>query len=136
MDLFSHLKTDKNIGEKNALNKKMKLIGKKYSSKNDLKNKINFENENILINKLKNNTIDDGDIHTKLKLKMKFQNLNYSSVKKNSKAKSISKNNMKLSLYEASKLKRTLNNKNRLYQINTSIKKNKNKTKYLDFLKL
>ena len=127
MDLFSHLKTDKNIGEKNALNKKMKLIGKKYSSKNDLKNKINFENENILINKLNNNTIDDGDIHTKLKLKMKFKNLNYSSVKKNSKAKSISKNNMKLSLYEASKLKRTLNNKNRLYQINTSIKKNKNK---------
>ena len=127
MDLFSHLKTDKNIGEKNALNKKMKLIGKKYSSKNDLKNKINFENENILINKLNNNTIDDGDMNIKLKLKMKFQNLNYSSVKKNSKAKSISKNNMKLSLYEASKLKRTLNNKNRLYQINTSIKKNKNK---------
>ena len=126
LDIFSHLKTDKNIGEKNALNKKLNLIKKKFSSKNDLKNQINLENENIFMQKLNNNTIDDGDTYTKLKLRMKFQNLNNSSVKKNTKAKSISKNNMKLSLFEASKLKKTQNNKNRIYQINTSIKKNKN----------
>ena len=128
MDIFSHLKTDKNTGEKNVLSKKLHLIRKKLSSKNDLKNKLNLENENnIPLYKLNNNTIDDNGTYTKLKLQMKFQNLNYSNVKKNSNTKTISKNNMKLSLLDASKLKKIKNNKNRIYQINSSIKKSKNK---------
>ena len=128
LDIFSNLKTDKKI-EKNSINKKINLIRKEINSKENLNQKINTENENIYLNnKINNNkTIDDGDMSSKMQLKMNFHNLNF-SLKKNKKAKSISKNNMKLSLFDASKLKQTKKNKNRIYGINTSIKKiNKNK---------
>ena len=130
LDIFSNIKTDNNL-EKNSMNRKIKLINKQFNSKENLNQKLNLDNENIYLNsKINNNTIDDGDMNSKIKLKMNFHNLNFSSIKKNKKAKSISKNNMKLSIFEVSKLKQVKNNKNKIFRMNTSIKKNNKNKKF------
>ena len=130
LDIFSNIKTDNNL-DKNSINKKIKLINKQFNSKESLNQKINLDNENINLTKINNNnTIDDADRNSKMKLKMNFHNLNFSSVKKNKKAKSISKNNMKLSIFEVSKLIQAKNNKNKIFRMNTSIKKNNKNKKF------
>lgn len=95
-----------NIFSKNSVNKKLEPIQRKFNSKDDLNFKINFVSENVLLNNNVSNTIENDEISTKKKLKMNFQRLKLNSNKKRKKAKSISKNNMKLSLLEASKFKK------------------------------
>ena len=125
-DILSNLKTEKFL-DKNVINKRVKLTRKKFDSKNDLNNQINFDTNNILLNKINNNTIDNGDMNTKKKLKMNFQKLNFTSVRKDKKAKSNSKNYGKLNLFNPTKLRKPSNNKNAIYKINTTTKKTNSK---------
>ena len=124
LDIFANLKPEKFL-DKNLINKKVKLIQINFNSKDNLNSKTNNNSENTYLSKINNNTIDNSDMNTKKNYKINFQKLNFISIQKNKKAKSISKNSKQLTLFEASKIKKIQNRKNRIYQINTSIKKNK-----------
>ena len=101
----------------------MKLNRKKFNSKNDLNSPINFESNNALLKKINNNTIDNSDMTMKKKLNMNFQKLNFTSIRRDKKSKSNSKNYVKLNLFNPTKLKKENNNKNVTNKINSTTKK-------------
>ena len=121
-DIFSNLNTEKFL-DKNSINKRVKLNRKKFNSKNDLNSPINFESNNALLKKINNNTIDNSDMTMKKKLNMNFQKLNFTSIRRDKKSKSNSKNNVKLNLFNPTKLKKENNNKNVTNKINSTTKK-------------
>ena len=128
-DIISTLNPNKYL-DKNAINKRVNFIRKKFNRFEELNqyNNINLENTNLNnnLNKI-NNTIDDNEMLNKKKGRMNLKKFNFTFVKNNKKAKSISKKNMKLTLFEAQKTKNTKKNNKRIYQVSTSIKRNKNK---------
>ena len=121
-DIFSNLNTEKFL-DKNSINKRVKLNRKKFNSKNDLNSPINFESNNALLKKINNNTIDNSDMTMKKKLNMNFQKLNFTSIRRDKKSKSNSKNYVKLNLFNPTKLKKENNNKNVTNKINSTTKK-------------
>ena len=121
-DIFSNLNTEKFL-DKNSINKRVKLNRKKFNSKNDLNSPINFESNNALLKKINNNTIDNSDMTIKKKLNMNFQKLNFTSIRRDKKSKSNSKNYVKLNLFNPTKLKKENNNKNVTNKINSTTKK-------------
>ena len=129
-DIFSNLNTEKFL-DKNSINKRVKLNRKKFNSKNDLNSPINFESNNALLKKINNNTIDNSDMTMKKKLNMNFQKLNFTSIRRDKKSKSNSKNYVKLNLFNPTKLKKENNNKNVTNKINST--KNKTTTKKFNF---
>ena len=121
-DIFSNLNKEKFL-DKNSINKRVKLNRKKFNSKNDLNSPINFESNNALLKKINNNTIDNSDMTMKKKLNMNFQKLNFTSIRRDKKSKSNSKNYVKLNLFNPTKLKKENNNKNVTNKINSTTKK-------------
>ena len=125
MEITPNLKNVK-YNSKKLINKRInnsKILRKKYSSKGSI-NKQKFSYKKSVYSSNINNTIDDSDIPKKYKLHFNFHKLNLSSMNNSKRPSSVAKNNIKLNSFETSKTKNNKKNKEYIYDINSSVKKN------------